>query len=114
MDAIEGLVEEWRERADYLRRWGAGEELAHVWRLAADELQRAIREANDEVLTLEEAARESGYSKRRLRELVAEGRVPNAGRKHAPRIRRADLPLRPGHRARVEVAGDVRRLLKAS
>ena len=31
-----------------------------------------------------------------LRELVAAGEVPNAGRKGAPRIRRADLPRKPG------------------
>ena len=51
-----------------------------------------MTEADQEILTLQEAAAESGYSKRRLREFVHEGSVPNVGRKGAPRIRRGDLP----------------------
>lgn len=99
------LPDEWRARAEQMRRWGAGAEVAHVWELAAEELASAIREAGDEPLTLDEAARESGYSKRRLREMVAEGRVPNAGRKNAPRIRRADLPRRPGRATAADAPG---------
>jgi hypothetical protein len=45
-----------------------------------------------ELLTLGEAVRESGYSERRLRELVSEGRLENAGRHGAPRFRRDALP----------------------
>ena len=49
-----------------------------------------------EVLSLSEAAAESGYSKRRLRELLTEGKVPNQGERGRPRILRADLPLKAG------------------
>jgi hypothetical protein len=62
---------------------------------AADELQRALRAAEADILTVPEAARESGYSADRLKELIREGKIPNAGRKHAPRIRRGDLPRKP-------------------
>jgi len=49
----------------------------------------------DELLNLRTAARESGYSADHLGRLVHEGKIPNAGRPHAPRIRRADLPRKP-------------------
>ena len=51
-----------------------------------------MKRAEDEELTLAESELASGYSKRRLSELIADGTIPNLGRKGAPRIRRADLP----------------------
>jgi hypothetical protein len=81
----------WRERATELRRFGAEPQAVTLEAVAA-ELEAALRAADDEELTLKEAAAESGYSAERLRHKVAEGDVPNAGRKGAPRIRRADLP----------------------
>lgn len=84
------LPNAWRSRAEELRPYAPA--AAEAFLRAAAELEAALREAADAALTLTEASRESGYSARRLRELVAEGQVPNAGRKHAPRIRRADLP----------------------
>jgi hypothetical protein len=80
----------WRSRAEELRPYAAPAAEAFV--RAAFELEEAMREAADEELTLAEAARESGYSERRLRELVKDGDIPNAGRKGAPRLRRADRP----------------------
>ncbi len=49
----------------------------------------------DELLTLAESSRESGYSVDHLGVLIRRGKIPNAGRAHAPRIRRRDLPHRP-------------------
>jgi hypothetical protein len=46
----------------------------------------------DEILTLAQAARESGYTRDHLGRLIRQGTLPNAGRPRAPRIRRADLP----------------------
>jgi hypothetical protein len=53
--------------------------------------------ANDysRVCSISEAAKLSGYSEDHLRLLVRLGKIPNAGRKHAPRIRECDLPRRP-------------------
>lgn len=95
--ALQALVETWREDAERLRTYGdaRGAELLET---VAGQLDAAMREAADEVLTLEEAAKASGYSKRRLRELVAEGKVPNAGEKGRPRLLRRDLPVKPGKR----------------
>ncbi|MHB1863402.1 MAG: hypothetical protein ACYCVL_10570 [Gemmatimonadaceae bacterium] len=64
-----------------------------------EELEDVLRGADEEPLTLEQAANESGYSADHLRKCVADGTVPNAGAKGRPRIRRADLPRKPGRSA---------------
>jgi hypothetical protein len=110
------LPQTWRDRAAQLRRWAGAEGAAIAWEAAAAELDATMREAADAPLTLAEGARESNYSERRLRELVAEGAIPNAGRKGAPRIRRGDLPRRPGKAASTDydAHADAARLLRAS
>jgi hypothetical protein len=107
------LPAEWRTRADELEPFAAPAAVA--FRRAADELESALREAADTELTLTEAARESGYSDRRLRELIADGSIPQAGRKHAPRLRRGDLPKKAkakdagaGYDARADAAALLR------
>ena len=97
MTSLHLLADRWREDAATLRAYGK-EDAAKAAELHAEQLLEAVREAQDVALTLTEASNESGYSKRRLRELVAEGAIPNAGRKNAPRIRRGDLPRKPGTR----------------
>ena len=87
------LAARWREEAGLLRGYGASEAGAAA-ELHAQQLTDAVAEAASEILTLDEAASVSKYSKRRLRELVADGSIPNSGRKGAPRIRRGDLPKR--------------------
>ena len=90
------LPRTWRSRADELRPYAPA--AAEAFARAADELAAAMAEGADAELTLSEAAEESRYSERRLRELLAEGEIPMApgGRKGRPRIRRADLPKRAG------------------
>jgi hypothetical protein len=51
-----------------------------------------VRGHGEEAVTLAQAARESGYSTDYLGLLIRQGRIPNVGRPHAPRIRRRDLP----------------------
>lgn len=46
-------------------------------------------------LSLRQAAAESGYHEDSLGRLVRQGKIPNVGRLHAPKIRRRDLPKRP-------------------
>ena len=91
MNTLLKLASRWKEEADLLRGYGA-EEAATATEKHAREVIGAVKRAEDEALTLTEAAAESGFSKRRLRELVSLGEIPNMGRKGAPRIRRADLP----------------------
>ena len=52
----------------------------------AAELEAALRQEDDTLLTLTEAARESGYSADHLGRLVRDGKIPNTGRPGAPRI----------------------------
>ena len=60
----------------------------------AQELTEAVSRTESETLTLDQAATESGYAKRTLRQKLAKGEIVNAGRRNAPRIRRGDLPSR--------------------
>jgi hypothetical protein len=87
----------WRERAALLRRHGA-EASAMTLEATAGELEAALRAESDTLLTLHDAAQESGLSADRLRHLVAAGTIPNAGRRGAPRVRRQDLPVKSGTR----------------
>jgi hypothetical protein len=92
---VYAVLTEWRDRAqtaDLL----ADNRGALLLRLCATELETALQDAGDTPLTLAEASSESGYSLEHLRRLVSEGKIPNAGRKGVPRIRRAHLPKKAG------------------
>lgn len=93
--ALEQLAGQWRTAAADLRRYG-GEAPARALEQAAAELDAALAEQAIGTLTLQDAASESGYSVDHLARLIREGKLPNAGRQHAPRIRRADLPKKAG------------------
>ena len=88
------LLRLWRDHANCLRRYGAQAQ-ARVLETAADELEAALEEQNDDLLTLNQAAALSGYSADHLGRLVRSGRLPNHGERHAPRIRKQDLPRKP-------------------
>lgn len=108
---VADLAATWRARADELERFAPPAAVA--LRDCAQQLEAAMRAAANDVLTLAEAALASGYSPDRLRHLIAAGELPQAGRKGAPRIRRADLPKRT-QRATVtayDPAADARALM---
>lgn len=92
---VAGLVKHWRTVGATLRRYGA-EEQASAIEQCADELERSSQKHDDAPLTLQEAAKFGGYSAEHLGRLVREGKVPNAGRKGAPRIARKDVPIKAG------------------
>lgn len=87
------LVLKWREDADILERYDSRE--ADSLRKRADELDVSLASLDDFLLDLKAAARESGYSPDRLRHMVADKVIPNAGKPGRPRIRRGDLPKKP-------------------
>ena len=97
--APKDLPTEWRERAQLLREHGAPEQARLAEHFAA-ELDQVLAAGGDEVLSLVEAARESGYSAGHLGSLIKRDVIPNAGRPGSPKIRRSDLPTkepkRPG------------------
>lgn len=90
---IQQLPGQWRAAADRLRHYAAASH-AQLLEVCADELDAAIRAGEDAVLTLGQAATESGLTADHLARQIRTGRIPNAGRHHAPRIRRADLPCK--------------------
>ena len=98
------LVTLWLTRADELAPYAAP--AAEAFRCAANELSTVLSTAENEILTLGQAAAESGYSHDSLRHLVSDGKVPNAGRRGAPLIRRGDLPRRPQRTASSYDAGE--------
>ena len=85
----------WRDKAGIFRDH-AEEPLARAYEACAGELEQALAEDSQAPLTLSEAAEASGYSADHLGRMVRQGKIPNAGRRGAPRIRRADLHGRPG------------------
>lgn len=87
-----------REEAEMLRRRGLERE-ATLEDSIVDEIECALRAYAQQELDLQEAAAESGHSKKCLRELVREGKIPDVrpeGSSGPVRIRRCDLPWKPG------------------
>jgi len=101
--ALAALAQRWRDDADVLRRNGH-EHSADQLEERATELENAWRATAFEPLTIEQAAKESGYSESRLYSLVEKGAVENAGKRGAPCIRRADLPAKTGRARQLEAA----------
>ena len=89
--SFDHLAEQWRTEAETLRKRGATAQ-AVVLESCADEMERALRERDNELLNLMEAAQLSGYSSEHLGRMVRDGKIPNAGRPGAPRIRLGDIP----------------------
>ncbi len=91
------VIAKWRTRRDEWGRVHAQVDGA----VLCDEVLRDLVEVQntqrDELLTLREAAAISGYTEDHLGRLIRDGTVPNTGRVNAPRIRRGDLPRKPGH-----------------
>jgi len=96
MNPLLSLAEKWRTDASFLRRHG-DDQGAVVCELHARELEEGWGEWQDEPMQLDRVAEESGYSPDHLGRLVRDGRIPNAGQPNSPRIRRRDLPRKPGH-----------------
>src|SRR5882762_3625710 len=92
---VSRLTTRWRAEADVLHRRGADEQ-AVVLKSCAHELKEEGRLFSLEALTLEQAAESSGFSYSALQKMVRDGTLPNVGKKGAPRVRRGDLPKKPG------------------
>lgn len=91
----DNFVAKWAAEAELLGRRRAQVDGAALLREVLADFAAVTRADAEEVLNLREAARESGFSADHLGRLVREGRIPNAGRPHAPRVRRRDLPRKP-------------------
>lgn len=87
----------WRSRADVIERYAPP--VAAALRDCAQELEDAAKADDLDTVGLAEAAVLSGYHPDALGKMVKDGRIENLGKKHRPRIRRRDVPKKPGHRA---------------
>ena len=102
------LVDEWRASADAFREH-AQVSVAIAYERCADRLEELLEDARSTPLTLKEASEFGGYSEDHLGRLVREGAIPNAGRKGAPRISRADVPIKAGSVAPAPSSAEVDR-----
>jgi hypothetical protein len=94
---VEAVLAVLREEAATFRRRGLDEWAAFEESIIRD-VEIAIRRQEDELLDLEQAARVSGYSMDRLRQLVRDGSIPDlrpVGSQGRIRVRRSDLPMKP-------------------
>ena len=96
MDVLRRTVAEIRDKAAEFRDDFGDEARARALEWAAERMNAALSDWSNQQLTLSQAARESGYSAEHLGRFIRLGKIPNAGRPHAPRIRRADVPHKPG------------------
>lgn len=87
----ETLIEELTRDLNVFRSYGA-EEHASMLRSVLDKVRDVAEAYDNEMLTLEDAAEESGYSYSSIHSKVRSGKIPNAGVKGSPRIRRKHLP----------------------
>lgn len=94
---LEKLIVDWQAEAKTLRERFGLEDLARNTESHAEDLRNALQAMFTEVLTLDQAAHRSGYSKAHLRALLANGTLAQAGRKGAPRIYAGQLPIKPGY-----------------
>ncbi len=91
LSPLRELADRWQEEAERYERDGALVRADALLRRMASELTEALDRWWLEELTLEQAAEEGGRSYDTIQRRVATGDLPNVGRKHRPRVRRADL-----------------------
>ncbi len=88
-----------RAKANELRESYGAEGPARSLEWAATEVEKALRDESDQLLTLAQAARDSGYHPDSLARMVREGQIPDLRPPNSRgriRIRRGDLPVKPG------------------
>ena len=95
--AITDLPAVLRAKAEQLRADAAAEQAARAYERAAELLEAELRGSQDEILDLDRAEEESGYSRMHLRRMLRDRVIPNAGKKGRPLILRRDLPRKPGY-----------------
>jgi hypothetical protein len=93
-NTLSALIETWtREAAQARERFGLASH-AHLILTHVEDLEAAISETNDELLSLTDAGSETGYSASHLGRLVKAGTLTNHGTQSRPKVRRGDLPMK--------------------
>lgn len=88
---VSALPSHWRAEAERLRDLAA-EGQARALERAARELEASLQAGAHEIVTLDVAANESGFSADHLGRLIRQGKLRNYGQKRTPRVRLADVP----------------------
>lgn len=96
-DLARPILDIWRRRQVELRQAAALVSGDHICGLVIEDLERLVGALDDVVLNLTQASLRSGYSREHLGRLIRIGKIPNAGRPNAPKIRARDLPMKPGY-----------------
>jgi hypothetical protein len=91
---LHDLLQRWEAELRVLRACGATEAAA-TRETDIRDLRAWWTEFQLKELTLEEAAEYSGLCSDTVRHRVSSGKIPNAGEKGRPRVRRCDLPMKP-------------------
>ena len=90
-DSLGSLGKRWRDRAKEFRRFGA-ESQACVFEIVASELDAAIAADANQLLSLDRASLESGYTVAHLKRMLTQGKLRSVALEGTARIRREDLP----------------------
>jgi hypothetical protein len=94
MPTVAELTAKWTQRLADAQQLHT---LAPLERVAAEIVDDLRQLGEDDLVSLQEASRLGGYSVDHLQRLVRAGKLVQRGRRHAPRIRRSDVPVKPGH-----------------
>ena len=97
--AVHEAVAAIRAKAKEFREAFGDEPRARSLEWAASKVEQALRDESDDLLTLSEAAEISGYHPDSLARMVRDGQIPDLRppkSKGMIRIRRGDLPIKPG------------------
>ena len=97
--AVQQCVAELRAKATEFRDVFGDEGRARTLEWAAQKVEQALRDENNELLTLQEASEVSGYHPDSLARMVRDGQIHDLRppkSKGMIRIRRGDLPIKPG------------------
>jgi hypothetical protein len=89
------FLAKWTAEADAMHRRGVMVNGAGLCSEILTDFRAVMASQGEFVLSLPEAAARSGYTAEHLGRMVRDGRISNAGRRGAPRIRAADLPRKP-------------------
>ena len=97
--AVQRCVAEILAEAKKYREAFGDEPRARTLEWAAGKVEQALRDESDELLRLPQAAEISGYHPDSLSRMVRDGQIPDLrppNSKGMIRIRRGDLPIKPG------------------
>lgn len=89
--SLSELATQWRARAADLRRWAAAEGAACALELAAEQLEIALAQEADQLLSVAEACALVARHRDTIGKAIRTGRLTNRGEKHRPRVRRGEV-----------------------